>query len=311
MNPQERQDLVRKYFIPKPRAPVGVYIKLAVGLLLLILAIADFGWTLGLLALAALSWGGVGYYAYQRDLRRSTPRATDKQMDDWLDEALTPVVQNGVKCLSVHPTELGSPDVENWRLIFVGIPDANKLRYRNARGTDGKFRFSAYHIMVVYLSNWRMPVYECVLDMETGATVTDETREYSLDQVDGIETLNDRVNIFWQHSHTRNKVRRGSARQSVNAAGHITTGTQKIRLIVSGREAIGLYIRLAEGDAIYFEGATKSSPDLDVMIATLREHIRERHHGALPENDGLADGQPGQLGMPLNLGLEMPREAPE
>ena len=307
MDQKQREDLVRKYFIPDPATPVFVYIKLAAGLLLFFLGLVSNG-ILAFLGFVILAWGGFGFFRYMREVNRARPKATDPQMDAWLNEALLPIVTQGVQRLSVHPTELAYPPTENGqlgdehRLVFVGIPELEDFPYRRARGKDGQMRFSAYQIMVVFLSSWRMPVYECVLNMETGNTVTDATREYHLNQVDGVETVSDRVNVYRNVSTGQE-----SATPGPSAIGHVTR-RQYVRLVVSGREAIRLQMAIADGDTARMEGTSNSNADN--LIATLREHLRQHHHGAQPAQPGLTGNQPAQLGGPSKLGFDLPPEAP-
>ena len=214
---------------------------------------------LAFLGFVILAWGGFGFFRYMREVNRARPKATDPQMDAWLNEALMPIVMQGVQRLSVHPTELAYPPAENGqlsdehRLVFVGIPDLADFPYRQARGKDRQLRFSAYQIMVVFLSTWRMPVYECVLNMETGNTVTDATREYHLNQVDGVETFSDRVNVYRNVSTGQQ-----SATPGPSAIGHVTR-RQYVRLVVSGREAIRLQMAIADGDTARMEGTPNSN----------------------------------------------------
>lgn len=281
---------------------MGVYVKLGIGLLALILGLSAGSGLLGFLSAVMLLWGGVGFLRYLQELRRATPKATDSQMDEWLNEALRPIAQVGTRRLGVHPTELGSAEGDSFRLIFVGIPDIDELAYRRARGKDGNWRFSAYKIMVVYLSTWRLPVYECILDMETGATITDATREYNLNQVDGIDTVSDRINVFQQKPGGQS-----TAPSTSGALGHVTR-RQLVKLIVSGREAISLWIGIAEGQATQLEGVTTS--DVDGMIARLREHLRAHHHGAHQANLGLTGAVSEQPAVPADFGLDLPPQAP-
>ena len=48
----------------------------------------------------------------------------------------------------------------------------------------------------------------------------------------------------------------------------------------------------------------------DNLIATLREHLRQHHHGAQPAQPGLTGNQPAQPGGPSPLGFDLPPEAP-
>jgi hypothetical protein len=222
-------------------------------------------------------------------------------MDSWKNEALVPIAERGARRLNVHPTELDSADDESGRLIFVGIPDFGEDTssvVKGKRGKDGVRRFSAYEVMVLYLSNWRLPVYTSILDMETGNFVTDETKEYNLGQVDGIETFSDRIN---QSSSSGNKK---SAGGDVDAVAVHWTRQQSITLVVSGRRVVDLLIGVATGQTIQIENVTEQS-EVDALIARLREHLRMHHHGA-QQNVALGTIGYSPPGLQTGLGLELP-----
>jgi hypothetical protein len=299
----ERPELVRKYFIPTPGTPVGAYVKLGlagVGLLLAISAAAgDSGGWAFLLTIAVI-WlavsGGRAYFRYRRLLSQSTPKATDWQMDSWLEMAKDPIVQTGIRRLNVHPSEIGNPN-HAWCLPFVGIPRIGEQPFGRRLGDDGRLRYSIYKIMVVYLSDWRLPVYTCFLDMATGATFDESTHEYALNHVGGMQTVSDRFTVHQPvNDAPANPV--GSPRV---IAHH--TNYRAIRLMVSGQAAVELWIDVAEGERLQVEDAsTVSGATHDQYIAAFREHLRSRNAGASAMNPGLtagfAGGGPGQPGTP-------------
>lgn len=298
----QRQKLVRNYFTRNPRIAVREYAKVVIGIALI--AIGESVAFLAVVGVLLLLWGIVGFARYGIHLLRTRPRATDAQMDNWKNEALIPIAERGARRLNVHPTELGSADDESGRLIFVGIPDFGEETssvVKGKRGKDGVRRFSAYEVMVLYLSNWRLPVYTSILDMETGNFVTDETKEYNLSQVDGIETFSDRIN---QSSSSGGKK---SAGDEADAVAVHWTRQQSITLVVSGRRVVDLLIGVATGQTVQIENVTEQS-EADALIARLREHLRMHHHGA-QQNATLGNVGHSAPDLQAGVGLELPPQS--
>lgn len=245
------------------------------------------------------------YASYRGEYKRAVPRATDDQMDRWLQEALEPIVERGLVRLNIHPTELNQTLPTNkQRLVFVGIP--SNTRYVAAWGADGKRRYSAYQILVVYLSAERMPIYECVYDMVTGTTFTDSTKEYGLDKVDGMQTSSDRVTVFAPPMPG----------QPPSSAIGTHTMQQFISLNVSGTTVVRLAIGIAANERVQIEQVVsfQGGSEIDMMISGLREHLRAARAGALGHRAGLqgitnAAGPGPHLGLP-DQGLDLPPMSP-
>jgi hypothetical protein len=301
MTSEERARRVRNYFTIPPKPPIKDYVKAAVGLIL-ILTGAHVAFLL-VVGLAILVWGGVGIARYAYKVTTTRPKATGAEMDAWLEEALIPTAQTGAKRLNVHPTELvGS--MEDSRLIFVGFPNIENVRI--ARGDDKKMRYSHYEILVVFLSNWRLPVYEVNYDMVNGFTVLENTKEYNLGQVDGIETSSDRVNVLSVESGNT-KDGKQATQASTGAIGHVTNA-QILSLMVSGNRAVTLITGVADSESVRIENVDDPSR-IDNGISRLREHLRVRHQGAYPAGAGLpGGGGPASLGAPPDLGLDLPSQ---
>jgi len=300
----KREELAAKYFVKMPVTPTGAYAKFAIGAFALILGMATSAFFI-VVGLGVLIWGAIGYAGYQGEYKRATPRATDRQMDRWLEKALEPIVERGLLRLNIHPTELNQTLPANkQRLVFVGIP--SNAQYRSAWGVDGKRRYSAYQILVVYLSTERMPIYECVYDMVTGTTFTDGTKEYGLDKVDGMQTSSDRVTVFAPPAPG----------QPPSSAVGTHTMQQFISLNVSGSIVVRLAIGIAESERVQIEqvASFQGGSEVDMMISGLREHLRAARAGALGHQAGLqgpANAVSGaHLGLP-EVGLDLPPLNPE
>ncbi len=309
-----REELVHKYFNRVPQKPsyIGPLIALGggglllvIGLLSLVGASSDSGPTglacLGCLGIlgggAAVVVGGIklaaSYSAYNAAIAAAYPRATDAQMDGWLQEGENYAADAGRRRLNRHPGEVTLKWGENL-LIFHGLPPDGPCQI--ARGADGVLRASLYKILVVYLSNYRLLTYESILDMRTGATVSDATKEYHLQSVDGLETASDRVNFFIPPANQaplppgQPMPPHQAVTEIPTASGGIVhlTGRQTLRLMVAGRPAIELVMGISATDQIHIEGVSGSTTES--MIHTLREYLR-RHNG----------GTSGQPSVPTNL----------
>lgn len=323
---QQRIERVNKYFVPNPPTPTAEYVKMGIGGGLFVFAIlafasggagACFGVVLLLAALGLEISGVLGYLKYKQLYAAANPKATDPEMDAWLTHAEPNIVNTGLVRLNIHPSERGAIGHQNPNLVFCGVP-YNEMPYRSMTGRDGRIRYSHYKIMVVYLSDWRLPVYECVLDMATGATITDSTKEYKLTQVDGMETGSDRINLFGQRPGGMIGAGFGAPGMPMPGMpgpgmpgpgmpganmpiGH-ATGLQMINLLVSGRVAISLMLAISAEQSIYIEDTRRQPSAIDSMISQLREHLRTRSDGAQAANPAMLGGAPTMLGAPNVLG---------
>jgi hypothetical protein len=281
-----RAERVDKYFNPIPSPPVygGPLAMLITGGVLFLIGIVTIasagssGACLGVIFFVAgvwLAYKGARpmlrrYNEYVEAKNRAHPRATDQEMSDWLEDGLRMAMDAGRHRLNLNPAE-ATIDRGAKELIFTGLPDDDSFDVRLAVGNDGVVRASYYQILVVFLSGYRLSTYECVLEMRTGATVTDATKEYHLQDVDGMETASDRVNF--ELSRTG----------SENAETFQVTMRQKLRLMVSGRSAISLVMGMSGSASLRIDNTSAHSdiPGPDEMINTLREYLRGHKGGVL------------------------------
>ena len=317
----ERAKRVRNYFKTASPQPIKEYVKAAIGLVVAII-FAHYA-LMVLVGLVILAWGGVGLAKYAKRGLQGRPKATDAEMDEWLNSAIPDVIRVGAQQLNVHPTEL-SDTLDNSALVFVGSPDAAGVQVK--RGQDRKLRFSDYDVLVVYLSNWRLPVFQIIYDMEHGARMRETTKEYNLNQVDGVETFNDRISLNVDSGATGKKAQLSAAGDKLVQV----KGQQRLALIVSGRQAITLTTGVSDSESVRVEkvadsvtidhlssglgGQTSGLQSTEVMISRLREHLRARNQGAAPLAGGIpglnTPGFPPGVGAPGALpGLGLPPQA--
>jgi hypothetical protein len=303
-----RGERVDKYFNPIPDPPdytgplallIGGGVAFVIGLITMLSA-GSSGACVGLL----LFGGGIfaaykglrpmlrRYNEYIEAKRLSEPRATDQEMDDWLEEGKRMAESAGRHRLNLNPAE-ATIEQGAEMLIFTGLPDNDDFPVRLAVGDDRTVRSSYYKILVVFLSGYRLSTYECVLEMRSGVTLTDATKEYHLQDVDGMETRSDRVN-FELHSA-----------RSATAETFQVTSRQILRLMVAGRAAISLVMGMAGSASLRIDN-TAARPDVpgpDEMINTLREYLRSHKGGVLGNPVAMLPPQwNGHYGLPPTLG---------
>ena len=292
----QRPELVLKYFVKLPIPPnyrpwwIGCGIAAGsalIGVLLLLLAagsaagkITAYGVILLLGGLGGMGYSGYWMFTawseYRHGMRLATPRATDAQMDDWLRAAVDQAANNvGPRRLNITDDELSGGQGESI-LPFVGLPtDVDQHPYFWAVGNDGEVRCSAYKILVAYLVDWRIATFECILDMFTGAFITDLAKEYNLQQVDGIETSSNRIAVVGTAAQDPLADEPMLAAPTHDSITHVTSA-QVLGLVVSGRTAVDLLMQFDIDGTVYQVGLDDSPVDL--FIARLRNHLR-RHMG--------------------------------
>jgi hypothetical protein len=158
------------------------------------------------------------------------PQPTEAQIDAWLQEDVDAAVQRGADRhrldldlgvknagLVIKPqvivgiSRLGGPHSaerlvrdpqapSGYRLTVVRMPLA-----RSRVGADGRLRSSHYHVLVVFLSERRLGVFECDVDLATRRRLAEASHSFSYDDVvtmsyrrltsaDGAESANVVVN---------------------------------------------------------------------------------------------------------------------
>lgn len=216
-----RQASVRRYFVPSPAFPsiVGPVILGAIALVLFIAASASpFLALVGLVvAFFAVKKGLPGILLYTRLKALAEPKPSDEQMDKWLREALGPAIDQGFHRMDIVRDDLVSRNREP--LQVIGLPQ--NVSYRLAKGRDGIVRSSHYDILVVFMTQWHLSTFQCVLDMETGAFISDQTREFTYRDILSVSTASDRLVAQFPLDHNQTANTPSAGQDGTAAAGHI------------------------------------------------------------------------------------------
>jgi hypothetical protein len=308
MKKTDREKLVRKYFMATPRwteytAPSAWWLAGVVTLFIDARLISRHGLATAGPAALAIAAAIIGAGLLLRGMvklakivvRRivASPKPTGAQMDAWLSADADAIEYQGRHRLNLHPNEAKLGRGRD-TLLFIGIPSWWGDLYAAFAEDDHKLRLSQYGVLVVYLSDWRVSTYECVLDMGTGITFGDATKEFHLQQVDGLETFSNRANMLLPSASDKKKhpapVAPDTAAPEDPEMLHITT-MQVLALIVSGRRAIELSIGLEIDHILHREGSGISEPDQ--LIAQLRNHLRHHMGGIARQGSSSASIPPG------------------
>ena len=223
-----RQASVRRYFVPSPAFPniVGPAILGAIALVLLLA-----GTQTPFLAIVGVI---VAFFAVKKGLPRITlylrlkalaePKPSDEQMDQWLHEALAPAIEQGFSRMDIVRDDLVSKDREP--LQVIGLPQ--NVSYRLAKGRDGIVRSSHYDILVVFMTQWHLSTFQCVLNMETGAFISDQTREFTYRDIVSVSTASDRLVAQFPLDHNKAPGELGSAQPGNGQPSTAAAGNLKV-----------------------------------------------------------------------------------
>lgn len=293
-----RQASVRRYFTPPPDFPpiIKPAIAAGIGLILIISGLGGetFITLVGFVVVAVAAIKATPRIIRYNELRaRSEPKPSDHQMDQWLADAIGPMVEKGFDRLDIARNELVNPPAGP--LVVVGFPDRANGHFRLARGKDGQVRASHYDILAVYLTEWRLSTYQCVLDMETGAFVTDQTREFHYRDIVSVATSSDRVSWPLPIDHARPHAasatgKDGNDEESKQNHLEITT-SQWFRLRVASDE-IAILVGLFDVSAYGEKGAVDNA--LSQIRGQLRRYTRLHEPGGGAFDDLHANRRRGE-----------------
>lgn len=221
---------------------------------------------LGMFGTVAMIAGGIKHAEYRTLYVASStsraltePKATDQEMDYWLGHDVSGVVGDGLARFALPAA------ARQQALVFVGPAYSASLVAR--RGLDLVTRFSSYQVLVAYLRDGRLSTYECQLDMISGNRSQWQTKEYPVSVVDGVETFsgNQRVNFVNEQPFIGSLMYRPRT--------HVRTpDTQVVRVVVSGRVAVGIEMSIASANQKAL--GTLSRAQLDAKAAQLRDYLR-------------------------------------
>ncbi len=269
---KSRAELVTKYFLESPKKPSysGPITWMVIGGLIAVVGLATYNNNSGGASLVCGLGGGLGVgflallsylgrkNAYDAAFAKTEPKATDEQMDIWMEQDRKTLMAESFNKLDlVNDNVINSHDP----LIVIGPVSPTQV----ALGKDGIVRFSRYSIVIIYLSNYHLAAYNCVWDFVNAKVSEDSTQEYHYQDVVSVSTLTTNSNFTVT-------TRDGKT--------HPIATQQEFSLSVASGERIRVVVALPQAEGILREGKFLPS-GADKAISTLRAMLREKKGGSL------------------------------
>jgi hypothetical protein len=253
---KKRIELVSKYFIESPKKPnyIGYYIAIALfavlllagrasragGILFILVGVVGF-----LIAVIKLynRWS-----AYRKAFNRAEPKATDRQMDDWLREG-----KKMVEAEAKRRLDIDNSDVKAGPLWMEGPATGSYM----AAGSDRVLRYKQHNILILFLTDHQVATFQCILDLGPGEILGDRTKEFPYKDITNLETSTSKESFYY---YKKEKVVEG-----VQTFGLYTSGANDIQLNFFYSKTD----RPANADYIY------PASDADNTIKAIRKRLAE------------------------------------
>lgn len=206
-------------------------------------------------------WGAEGRrrkkYRYEKAYKDAEPKPIDEQIDYWFEQSKHQILSGAPHKLGLRPDDIS---LQKKPLVIVGPASSTKFNI----GYDGIIRFSAYRIVVIYLSDYHLGAYTCNLDLITGKLISEQTQEFHYTDVVSVSLL----------TSTRPfKV------VTLNGVQHQIHDSQVFSVSAASGESIKVTIGFSQGENL-FKGGTLPPTEVDFAIYALRMILREKKAGA-------------------------------
>jgi hypothetical protein len=253
---KKRIELVSKYFVESPKKPkyIGYYIAIVLCLFLLLAARASRagGILFALIGFVGLLIAAIRLYgrwsAYRKAFNRAEPRATDRQMDDWLQEG-----KKMVEAEAKRRLDIDNSDVKAGPLWIDGPANGSYM----VAGSDRVLRYKQHNILILYLTDHQVATFQCILDLGPGEILGDRTKEFPFKDITNLETSTSKESFYYYKKEK------------------IVEGIQTFGLYTSGANVIELNFfysktdRPANADYIY------PASGADNTIKSIRKSLKE------------------------------------
>lgn len=277
MTSESRPTAINKYFrqTPKPPSHSGQIIMLILGGLLVlgglvsgILAAIDSDFAgalcctipgfIGGVVLVII--GGLGILntksQFKRDYEAAEPKPSDAQIDEWFNQDKEKIISAAIDKLGLVLEKILNLDDP---LVVIGPKSSAKFRI----GQDQNIRFSAYEIVVIYLTDYHLGAYSCGWDFVNGRSTSEQTQEYHYTDVVSVSTLGSNTSF--------NVV-------TVDGKEHPIQSHQQFSLSVASGESIKVTVDFPQVETIFQQGKLLPT-GADKAISALRTMLREKKGG--------------------------------
>lgn len=194
--------------------------------------------------------------AYEKAYAKAEPKPSDQQMDDWLSGDIVKLKKEALHKLDLTPEQVVTERGPDRPLIVQGP----ELDADAAIGADNYVRFSKYGILIVYLTDYHLAAYQCILDMAQGIPISENTREYHYADILSVATQ--ATNNF---------------QLTINGEKTPIKDYQRFELAVTSAHHISVAVSLQLKDL--FEKGQLAPTGADEAIKVIRARLREKKGG--------------------------------
>jgi hypothetical protein len=279
---ESRQVAVAKYFTVTPSKPaylLSIIASVLGGISLLIvlyfgalesgfkredLGSGCFGCIGMAFLLICIGLGAIGFInyllvkaSYNRRFALAEPKPSDEQIDLWHQADLEQLKKVALAKLDLVPEQIVRNN-PNGPLVIEGAGPSPKVKI----GKDGRVRFSKHEIMIMFLTDYHLAWYKCVIELDYGMVTEDTTGEYHYNDVVAVttQTVNAALRI-WLEGEWRT-----------------APSFQKFSLSVSSGQETGIAISFHAEDSKRNVGRFNES-GADLAIRNIRARLREKKGG--------------------------------
>jgi len=258
MDIKQRDELAVKYFRFTPETPnyLPYYIGIGVSLVLFLFShYLGYGagaiWTLlGLIGLIVfIRKFLIRRNKFTSDYNWSMPKATDRQMDQWLEDGRKMVIEEARKRLDLPESE------ESTHPLLIDGPTENTLI---GAGSDRVLRFKRHDILVIFLTQHHVATFQCTIDLGLGEILGDSTKEFPYKDITNLETQTSRHEFHF----------RGEKRLALK-------GVQTLGLYTAGANAITINYIYSQNNAANPEDFIYPPSDAEPTIRAIRKRLKE------------------------------------
>jgi hypothetical protein len=140
---------------------------------------------LAVIGLVVAGIGGFVVYSYGQG------KATDQEMDQFLNEDLIALGKHGLNKVGVDATELVGEPVQ-----VTGFPRSlSGAEFHYKKGKDNIIRFTPTQATLIFFTQNQLVAYSCAYDSTTGKPLNESTEEYFYRDVVAVSTKTTSVNL--------------------------------------------------------------------------------------------------------------------
>ena len=181
MDEQTKRNKIRNYFKPFPKWAIWMIL---IGVLILLVG-TQVGAGAVVFGLLLAGIGGFVIYSHGQG------KATDLEMDQFLNEDLTALGKHGQNKVGLEDQELVGKTVR----VTGFARNLSGAEFDFKKGKDNILRFTPIQVTLIFFTQNQLVAYSCVFDSKTGKPLNESTEEYFYQDVVAVSTKTTSVAI--------------------------------------------------------------------------------------------------------------------